>query len=32
MPWLGEDPRLDELRDDPRFKELLGRMNFKPGQ
>ncbi len=30
MPWLGSDQALDPLRDDPRFQDLLLRMNFPP--
>lgn len=26
--WLREDPRFDSIRADPRFKELLAKMNF----
>jgi TolB-like protein/Tfp pilus assembly protein PilF len=26
--WLREDPRFDSIRPDPRFKELLAKMNF----
>ena len=26
--WLPHDPDLDNLRDDPRFKELLKKMNL----
>jgi hypothetical protein len=28
MYWLPHDPFLDNLRDDPRFKELLKKMNL----
>jgi len=30
MPWLRADQALDPLRDDPRFQDLLLRMNFPP--
>jgi DNA-binding winged helix-turn-helix (wHTH) protein/tetratricopeptide (TPR) repeat protein len=29
MTWLGSTPEIDAYRDDPRFKELLRRMNAK---
>jgi serine/threonine-protein kinase len=28
MPWIGETPTFEPLRDDPRFQELLRRMNL----
>jgi hypothetical protein len=28
MSWARNDPRLDPLRDEPRFQELMRRMNF----
>jgi len=30
LAWAKVDPRLDNLRPDPRFAELLSRMNFPP--
>ena len=30
MDYLGLDPRLDGLRSNPRFADLLGRMNLRP--
>jgi len=30
MPWLRADQALDPLRDDPRFQDLLRRMNLEP--
>jgi hypothetical protein len=32
MYWLRLDPRLDSLRLDPRYQDLLRRMNFPPQQ
>ena len=28
MVWMNKDPRLDDLRSNPRFQNLLRRMNF----
>lgn len=28
MIWLGEDPRIDNLRDDPRYRDLLERVGI----
>ena len=28
MYWLRQDPRFDSVRGDPRFQELLTKMNF----
>ncbi|HXN53005.1 MAG TPA: tetratricopeptide repeat protein [Candidatus Acidoferrum sp.] len=30
MAWLNVEPRFDNLRPDPRFRDLLRRMNFPP--
>src|SRR5215831_1453737 len=30
LVWLKRDPRVDKLRPDPRFQDLLRRMNFPP--
>jgi len=30
LAWLQVDPRLDEIRDDPRFDDLLVRVGFEP--
>ena len=32
LVWLGRDPRLDGLRAEPRFKELLRRINLLPNE
>jgi len=32
LPWLRVEPGLDPLRDDPRFHDLLLRMNLEPDQ
>ena len=29
LKWLKPDPMIDPLRDDPRFKEILRRLNLK---
>ncbi|UCC48919.1 MAG: hypothetical protein JSV41_01730, partial [Gemmatimonadota bacterium] len=28
LPWVNSDPRCEGLRSDPRFQDLLRRMNF----
>ena len=30
LPFINVDPLYDFLRDDPRFKEILHRMNLEP--
>ena len=30
IPWIQADPRLDPIRDDPRFDEVLTRVGFEP--
>jgi len=31
MPWIKLEPKFDYLRAEPRFRSLIGRMNFDPG-